>query len=83
MKSDQIFAVAELLAHCTVVVCMLLSPLVDCKLPAVEKSSQLILLSPEYGHRAWHTMGSQYIIVLGFFCFYFILFWLCWVFVVV
>ena len=39
MKSDQIFAVAELLAHCTVIVYMLLSPLVDGKLPAVEKTA--------------------------------------------
>ena len=49
--------------------------------PCSGENSQLILLSPECGHRAWHTVGSQYIIVLGFFVF--TLFWLCWVFVAV
>ena len=39
MKSDQMFAVAELLPHCTVIVCILLSLLVDCKFPAVEKTA--------------------------------------------
>ena len=39
MKSDQMFTEAELLPHCTVIVCILWSPLVDCKLPAVEKTA--------------------------------------------
>ena len=39
------------------------------QVPCSGENSQLILLSPEYGHRAWYTMGSQYIIVLGFFIF--------------